>query len=275
MKKRFSDRIGITQLPPALQLMGMTDALRNRIWNAIVADPLSYRAQGITTDWLKFSEPIADQFMKVPYNQIPSGISNQLKWIREYFYGLDWFEVYNLVEFLVENYRSVSEYFSPDKFIKSLNCIFEEEDAGYRIKGVLVVPMTNETELRSIDETLSTGTVSAGAKIHFETALTCFSKKPDPDYRNCIKEAISAVESLVTNLADEKDFSRALRNLREGLALHPALVGAIDKLYGYTSDEDGVRHGIFGDREVGFDEAKLMLVTCSALINYLITKSKT
>ena len=49
----------------------------------------------------------------------------------------------------------------------------------------------------------------------------------------------------------------------------------VDKLYGYTSDEDGVRHGIFDAPEIGFNEAKFMLVACSALINFLISKSST
>lgn len=48
---------------------------------------------------------------------------------------------------------------------------------------------------------------------------------------------------------------------------------AFSKLYGYTSDEGGIRHaeGLFV-REVSFDEAKFMLVSCSAFVNYLIAE---
>ena len=50
--------------------------------------------------------------------------------------------------------------------------------------------------------------------------------------------------------------------------MHQALEGAFSKLYRYTSDESGIRHALMeGGREVTFDEAKFMLVTCSAFIN--------
>jgi len=46
------------------------------------------------------------------------------------------------------------------------------------------------------------------------------------------------------------------------------------KLYGYTSDEDGIRHAILNDPELGFAEAKFMVVSCSAFVNYLIAKGE-
>ena len=46
---------------------------------------------------------------------------------------------------------------------------------------------------------------------------------------------------------------------------------AFEKLYGYTSDASGVRHaGKLGGPDSTFEEAKFMLVSCSAFVNYLI-----
>jgi hypothetical protein len=45
-------------------------------------------------------------------------------------------------------------------------------------------------------------------------------------------------------------------------------------LYGYTSDEDGIRHAILDESTVGFDEAKFMLVSCSAFVYFLIGKAE-
>jgi hypothetical protein len=45
------------------------------------------------------------------------------------------------------------------------------------------------------------------------------------------------------------------------------------KLYGYTSDDSGIRHAILDQPTVGFDEAKFMIVSCSAFVNYLIAKA--
>ena len=55
--------------------------------------------------------------------------------------------------------------------------------------------------------------------------------------------------------------------------LHGALKEAFKKLYGYTSDAGGIRHGSLDLANVDYDLAKYMLVSCSAFINYLISKS--
>ena len=63
-----------------------------------------------------------------------------------------------------------------------------------------------------------------------------------------------------------------------GIKMHSALRAAFDKLYGFTSDAPGIRHtGDIGGPSSTFEEARFMLVACSAFINYLIgvnTKSK-
>ena len=46
---------------------------------------------------------------------------------------------------------------------------------------------------------------------------------------------------------------------------------AFNKLYGYTSDKNGIRHNGGVDENTTFDEAQYMLVSCSAFLNYLIS----
>lgn len=38
--------------------------------------------------------------------------------------------------------------------------------------------------------------------------------------------------------------------------------------------EDGIRHAILEEPNVGFHEAKFMLVACSAFVNFLISKAE-
>jgi len=54
--------------------------------------------------------------------------------------------------------------------------------------------------------------------------------------------------------------------------MHHALIKGFSSLYGYTSEADGIRHALLEEPHVGFDEAKYMLVSCSAFVNYLIAK---
>ena len=59
------------------------------------------------------------------------------------------------------------------------------------------------------------------------------------------------------------------------IRIHPALKSSFNKLYGYTSDGNGIRHsGNLGGENSTFAEAKFMLISCSAFINYLIDAYK-
>ena len=63
-----------------------------------------------------------------------------------------------------------------------------------------------------------------------------------------------------------------LKNQKK-IDMHPALKTAFNKLYGYTNDEQGIRHSLLEKDTVDFEDAKFMLVSCSAFINYLTIKS--
>jgi hypothetical protein len=64
-----------------------------------------------------------------------------------------------------------------------------------------------------------------------------------------------------------------LGKLADQLNIHPAFKEAIKKLYGWTSDEGGMRHGDHGEElKSAEEEARYMLVQCSALVNYVIAK---
>jgi hypothetical protein len=97
------------------------------------------------------------------------------------------------------------------------------------------------------------------------------SDRRDPDYRNSIKESISAVEALVKTVtkSDKETLGDLLKDLERKGKLHPALKAAFSSLYGYTSDADGIRHALLDEDRVTFDQGKFMLVACSAFTNYV------
>ena len=63
--------------------------------------------------------------------------------------------------------------------------------------------------------------------------------------------------------------------LEDKIGLHPALRAAFGNLYGYTSDEGGIRHALMESKVVSFDDAKFFLVVCSAFVNFVETKIAT
>ena len=162
-------------------------------------------------------------------------------------------------------------------FSKMLNDVFEKDNVGYRIIGKQISPITNETEIQSIESALALGRPFSGARIHIQTALEKYSDKTDPDYRNCVKESISAVESMCQILADnpKATLGAALKVLNNsGIDIHSALAAGFEKIYGYTSDQDGIRHAILNEsKTVEPEDALFMLVSCSAFCNYLQQKA--
>ncbi|MDR3195325.1 MAG: hypothetical protein LBT58_00795 [Endomicrobium sp.] len=106
--------------------------------------------------------------------------------------------------------------------------------------------------------------------MHLDEALRLFSDRNKPNYRNSIKESISAVEHIVRKITGDTRLGYGLKELEKLKLIPPILKVAFEKLYAYTNDENGIRHALMDDKEnVTSKEAKFMLVACSAFINYL------
>ena len=84
------------------------------------------------------------------------------------------------------------------------------------------------------------------------------------------------MESVARQIAPESQtLGDALRVLEKtGLLQHSALKAGFDKLYGYTNDEQGIRHALLGQGKpnVGPDEAVFMFGACASFASYLSRK---
>jgi len=64
-----------------------------------------------------------------------------------------------------------------------------------------------------------------------------------------------------------------LKTIERSHKLHPALKDAFLKLYGYTSDADGIRHALMEESDLDRDDAKFFFLACTSFTNYLIAKT--
>jgi len=271
--QKFSDRIGITKLPETFQIDSMNDNLRNSLWNLITH---LIKPNNIINNWQSFSEKLFFLFFKEKITSLPYDEYNCRNQIEYRFNNLEWYDVYNLFEIIytiIENYSSTKK----ENFEKAVNNILKEELSGYSFFNGLFVPITNEVEIKSINDSIENSKIKSLDLVseHITKSISLLSQKPKPDYHNSIKESISAVESICKILEPESSGSLkdALNKLSSQIDIHPALKDAYIKIYGYTSDEDGIRHSMTEDSSsVGLAEAKYMLVSCSAFVNYIIYK---
>ena len=113
----------------------------------------------------------------------------------------------------------------------------------------------------------------SGAESHLRNASECINSR---DWAGSVRESMHAVESVARRLDSKasRGLKPALDSLENRNELHPALKVAFNKLYGYTSDEQGVRHATLGpaDSNVGMDEAVFMLGACASFASYLWRK---
>lgn len=203
----------------------------------------------------------------------------------------EWYDPYTIIELLLEfqrrqlgcrnctispcpNDRCRNSKFFP-VFTKKVNLILEEENSGYRLMDDLFVPITNTAELDSVQEASRISFESV--KKHINKAIRSLSDKATPDYENSIKDAISAVEAMcciITNsTGGNATLGNAMKKLDDaGVTIHGAMKSAFEKLYGYTSDAGGIRHGSIDFTDATIEDTQYMLVTCSAFVNYLNSK---
>lgn len=194
----------------------------------------------------------------------------------------EWFKKLDLIEICIKYLYLKSEKYSrisilADIFVGELNRNFRRLNFAYRIVNKEIVEITSEEEIKEIETALSTS--KDNIKIHLNNALELYSKRPDADYRNSIKESISAVEVFCREKTGEDTLGKALNTLESnGIVIHKLLKSAFDKLYAYTNQPDtGVRHALMdndGNYVPQAEEALFMLVSCSAFINYLNKKIK-
>ena len=267
--KYFSERNGIIRPSDALIINQITPEMRIAICNCYTRTvvPANF---GRTNAYIqrevcaRFLNRSTFNFQNGAYEDV---ISPYL--LEDY---LEWYTYFDLIEFIIETFNSLGGGKFLLSFINELNKDFERLNYGYRIINNVVTPITSKEEIESIEVAIENA--KDNIKEHLNSALNHLADKESPNYRNSIKESISAIEALCRERTGSNTLGAAFKELeKSGIQLHPDLKSSFEKLYVYTNNEKaGVRHALMdetGDYAPTFHEAKFMLVSCSAFINYI------
>lgn len=237
---------------------------------------------------MELARSLARDLFKIPMDAIPDRSREAYVWVRGVFFDGPWHQTYDVLEYAARNIDVIcnrrgaaNNYYRDQRYdlIQELNRILEGELSGYRFVRGELVPIADPAEVAAVEQAAAATTRDPlrGAHEHLLSALRFLGQKPSPDYRNSVKESISAVESVVNVLGGGRasGVSEAVEELAKHTEIHGALKAALKQLYGYTSDADGIRHAILDQATVGFDEAKFMLVVCAAFVNFVVGKAQT
>lgn len=277
----FSQRQGLKPVKVAIQLNDMDTDLRSGLWSLLIMyffqEVSIYEFRPDSNDPSgKYAFSLCRQlwfrYFKHPLDTLAGLWSEASNYLRKYFFSCQWNEAYDFVEFVGLAYADKS---ATARFQKACNDLFEREVSGYRFVDGRIAPITSEEEIVTVEEAANIGGRMKPAAAHFLRALQFLADRKSPDYRNSIKESISGVEAACKLLAEKPkaDLNDGLRKLKEKVSLHPALEKAFASMYGYTSDEQGIRHSLLDESSLTFEDAKFMLVSCAAFVNYLRAKA--
>jgi hypothetical protein len=278
MAPKFSERIG-RKPPRQIQVGGMDHDLRVCLWNVFLRFREDVTFKGRHEERL-LRELIWTRYWKRPADQQPEteagGPGPFWPVVRSWFFhgGTLWFEVYDFLEFCgTLGFEPPIE----EDFERLLNRDLESENAGYRFINGQFAPITSESELEEVRVAIDPpATAMEPVSVHIQQALEHLSDKTSPDYRNSIKESISAVESLCKFLANmpTQTLGPALDKVAKELDLNDHVRDGMKAIYKYTSDAHGIRHGLKDHNHPGQEDARFMLVTCSAFVNFVTEKAR-
>ncbi|HTO15794.1 MAG TPA: hypothetical protein VLZ83_08480 [Edaphocola sp.] len=274
---RFSQRIGKRETKVVLEKEGISPELLNSLWTLILetvietkndyadyGEKYSKRTSFYRSVWINFFKWPIDN-LPLSYGEVAERQSQQV--IRDWFFKKDWDLVLDFVEFCVNYDDNIfSEYFN--EFLK-------REMSAYRFIDGKLVEINTKEEIVEIESAIKNTDKFNSVKTHLRRAVELYSDRKSPDYRNSIKESISAVEALAKIIVgnDKTTLGQALKEIENIHKIPGSLKSAFSALYGYTSDEGGIRHALLeSDVDVDIDEARFMLIACSAFVNYLINK---
>ena len=106
-----------------------------------------------------YRAPVAKSVLQQPVSsndELPAYNIRRREWIKGKFYGLEWHQAYDFVEFIA-TYQGAREYthFSKREMHQIFNRLFEAELSGYRFLGGELVPISNGAEVEAIEAAIS------------------------------------------------------------------------------------------------------------------------
>jgi hypothetical protein len=279
--KLFSQREGLKPLKQRIQIDSVDENPKNSLWNCFfefVVGNLTF-ISWVGDKIYRIGELLWINYFKQPLDTLSNDPREIYKYIRDYFFDSkrEWYEIYDFIEFVVNVYPGNDK----KEFINACNMVLERKLSAYRFVGEKITKITSEIEIKEIEEALeNTKNIDKLKPVneHLKRAIELLSDRKSPDYRNSIKESISALESLCKIIINDRKaaLGEALDKMKSEkiIDLHAALYEFGRKLYGYASDYEGIRHGKSDPNcNVNFEDAKFMLLCCSSYINYLIVKA--
>lgn len=298
---RFSQRYGYEPLPEPMRLEYISDDLRREIFDAtyLFLRGMSTSSYGwiidLDSECIKI---ILGEVQKIPQIKVDLYFTHVVQSFENVILRGNFSDFLNCLEIIINRsleflegiirlkgelliFTSESSLFDAiSKLRDEIARLFDKHAAAYQLdiskSPYWFLPRVSKEQGEATQqaiETLHQGGMDSGAQ-HLRQAAEHMKNKQYPD---SVADSIHAVESVARTIDPNNGDSlgKALKSLENaGLLKHRALKEAFMKLYGYTSDEEGIRHALVdqSSADVGLDEAIFMFGACASFAAYLTQK---
>ncbi|ARO29961.1 hypothetical protein NXC14_CH02012 [Rhizobium sp. NXC14] len=266
----FEQAMGIDPLPSQLKLDEVSPVLKARLWDLIHTQIQKSKMYGNSTYLDDPIRRVAKRYMIERENILIDEWDNQTDkiiklWKRKFAPEASFSDVFGFVEWFVRALRN-------PEVAQWIGNIMKSERAAYRLEDWNIVPVASPEEGEAIVRAVKLANSSGmeGVRSHISKASTALTAG---DYAGSVRESIHAVEAVAFKKTGQTgSFAGALKALNKAEPMHEAFRIALEKLYAYTSNEQGVRHSLFdqGDANVTERDALFMLGVCASFVTYLL-----
>lgn len=273
----FEQAEGVEPLPTQLQIKEISQQLRAHLWRVVyesIKAATSYPSMGgngyLREEW----ESIFYDYHTLREHLAADEFRNDAKFLighaKLILTARGYISTFGFLQFVLRHKNC------PYQFAGRIDWALRTGYAAYRVlEERTIVPISSEAELETLRcafANLAT-TEFRGARSHLHSAGSHLTAG---DYASSVRESIHSVESVARTLAPSGQLSEALAKLEKSSVIHGALKKGFLSIYGYTSDEQGIRHPLLDDPQANVDEvdALFMIGACASFVSYMIHKAR-
>jgi hypothetical protein len=268
----FEQAEGVEPLPSQLQLREVSSELRAVLWNTIqdVLKNSTSRSGYIETPWWTI---LREEYVYRQHKMVDDFVNNakdRSREVRQIFEQGDYVAIFGWLEFVLKHPSC------PQDFHTRIQSNLRYSRAAYLVVDEQVIcPIGSSAAHATLVKAFANldATQFNGARAHLRNAA---SNLTAGEFADSVRESIHAVESVCRTLDPSAELSKALARLEQKISIHPAMKKGFTSLYGYASDEGGIRHALLESGLAKVDEADavFMIGACAAFVSYLINKAR-
>ena len=272
----FEQAEGAEPMPSQLALREVSPELRARLWAIFQQELAGARGAFPVSSVQSLEGPIV-AFLYYWHvaccfraaDELTSSYNYWINELKPIFMEGDYLEIFGFVQ------RVLRHDAKPYDLEIAISDALRASRAAYSVfDGDTIIPIGSDAERETLARAFADLAASEfhGARTHLRNAG---SELTGGSYGPSIRESIHAVEAVARVLEPSANtLAPALSKLAASVRIHPALRSGFSSLYGFTNDEEGVRHPLVDEPVAKVDEtdALYMLGSSAAFVSYLINK---